>query len=75
VDGVEHPDREGEPMIGIAPNGPYVVAGGATLEDAAFGEGASREHFTLCRCGASTNKPFCSGAHWNVTFDEHASSK
>ena len=72
VDGVEHPDREGDPMIFIAPNGPYVIVGGAALEDAAFGEGASRKHLALCRCGKSQNKPFCSGAHWHVQFDEHA---
>lgn len=72
VDGVEHRDRDGDPTIFIAPNGPYVIVGGAELQDAAFGEGASQEHFDLCRCGASQNKPFCSGAHWNVQFDEHA---
>jgi CDGSH-type Zn-finger protein len=72
VDGVEHRDREGDPMILIAPNGPYVIVGGADLQDAEFGEGASHEHFDLCRCGQSKNKPFCSGAHWYVQFDEHA---
>ena len=23
---------------------------------------------TLCRCGHSDNKPFCSGKHWGVNF-------
>ncbi len=50
-------------MVVIVPNGPYAVKGGADLQGADFGEGASREHFTLCRCGQSKNKPFCSGAH------------
>lgn len=27
---------------------------------------------SLCRCGRSQNKPFCSGAHWDHHFDEHA---
>ena len=72
VDGVEHRDRETEPVILIAPNGPYAVKGGAALLEVTWGEGASREHFDLCRCGHSTNKPFCSGAHWNHQFDEHA---
>lgn len=72
VDGTEHRDRESDPEILIVPNGPYAVRGGADLE-AEWGEGASREHFTLCRCGHSKNKPFCNGAHWNHHFDENAS--
>ncbi len=54
----------------VMPGGPYAIRGGAELEGADFGEGASREHFTLCRCGKSTNKPFCSGAHWYHSFDD-----
>jgi CDGSH-type Zn-finger protein len=72
IDGVEHRDQEREPAIMIAPNGPYAVFGGADLQETEFGEGASREHFDLCRCGRSRNKPFCSGAHWDHRFDEHA---
>ena len=45
---------------------------GADLKDVEWGEGASREHFDLCRCGQSKNKPFCNGAHWHHHFDEHA---
>jgi len=68
VDGVEHRDRTGEPTIFVAPNGPYVVSGGPELLDTVCGEGASREHFTLCRCGGSGNKPFCDGSHRNIKF-------
>ena len=32
--------------------------------------GASREHYALCRCGHSQNKPFCSGMHWYVEFKD-----
>ena len=71
IDGVEQSERGGEPKAMFAPNGPYVFTGGAEL-DAKLGQGATTDHFTLCRCGASTNKPFCSGAHWNVSFDEDA---
>jgi CDGSH-type Zn-finger protein len=70
VDDVEHRDREGEPAIFIAPNGPYVVSGGPDLIDTTRGEGASTEHFTLCRCGGSKNKPFCDGTHWHKKFKD-----
>ena len=36
--------------------------------DVARNEGASREHYSLCRCGHSQNKPFCSGMHYYVNF-------
>jgi CDGSH-type Zn-finger protein len=68
LQGVEHRDREGEPVIFVAPNGPYLVTGGPELLDTERGEGASTEHFTLCRCGGSKNKPFCDGTHWHKKF-------
>jgi hypothetical protein len=68
VDGVEHRNREGEPAIFVAPNGPYLVTGEPELLDTTRGEGASTEHFTLCRCGGSKNKPFCDGTHWYNKF-------
>lgn len=68
VNGIETRDRDGEPTIFIAPNGPYVVSGGPDLIDTTRGEYASSEHFTLCRCGESKNKPFCDGTHWHNNF-------
>jgi len=47
-----------------------VVTGSVALVDARWGEGASREHYTLCRCGASKNKPFCDGSHWDARFTD-----
>ena len=78
IGGVEHRDGDGDaaPVVGYVPNGPYVVrGGGAALKDAEQGEGASTKRFALCRCGQSTNKPFCSGAHWYHQFDEHAQKR
>lgn len=68
VGGEEHRDRDAAPAIRLMKNGPYMVSGGIALEGVDFGEGASREHFTLCRCGASRNKPFCDGSHSRVGF-------
>ena len=71
VDDVENRNREGgEPTIFVAPNGPYVVSGGPDLIDTTRAEGSSNEHFTLCRCGGSKNKPFCDGTHWYNKFTD-----
>lgn len=59
-----------EPMVTVTDNGPYAVSGGIELMNVEFGDGASKEHYTLCRCGASRNKPFCDGSHWAVGFKD-----
>ena len=72
IDGVEHRDQERPPMVTVTDDGPYAIAGGIDLVDVPFGDGASRERYTLCRCGQSKNKPFCDGSHWNAGFRDPA---
>jgi CDGSH-type Zn-finger protein/truncated hemoglobin YjbI/ferredoxin len=66
-------DQEREQAIEISKDGPYRVTGGIPLLDprghhVVRNAGASLEHYSLCRCGHSQNKPFCSGMHWSVEF-------
>ncbi len=74
VDEVEHRDQDREPMVTVTKDGPYAVTGGIELVGQAMGDGASVEHYTLCRCGASMNKPFCDGSHWHIGFKDDAST-
>ncbi len=67
---VEHRDQARAPAIAVTANGPYAVTGGIELVGVAMGDGASTEHFTLCRCGESKNKPFCDGSHWASGFKD-----
>ena len=59
--------------IFVSPNGPYVVKGKALLLDTVRGKGGSETTCTLCRCGASKNKPFCDGSHWDINFTDNDS--
>jgi CDGSH-type Zn-finger protein/ferredoxin len=73
IDGIEYRDRnERKPMVTVLKDGPYAITGGIDLigDDIQFAEGFSKEHYTLCRCGASNNKPFCDGTHRSVNFKD-----
>ncbi len=58
-------------VIRVKPNGPFGVTGeldlisvkGEKLEGCING-------CSLCRCGASNNKPFCDGSHHRVGFKD-----
>ena len=52
------------------PNGPYLVEGPVDIYDTAGNKIATddRPKIALCRCGASSNKPFCDGTHSKIGF-------
>lgn len=50
-------------------NGPYLVSGSVKLTDPNGREIAHPEQMALCRCGGSSNKPFCDGTHLSNGFD------
>jgi CDGSH-type Zn-finger protein/truncated hemoglobin YjbI len=61
--------------IEVTKDGPYRITGSLPLTDAGGrpvkrAAGSSLEHYALCRCGHSQNKPFCSGMHWYVDFKD-----
>jgi CDGSH-type Zn-finger protein/truncated hemoglobin YjbI len=78
IDGVEARDdvdyhNTRTAQVEVTKDGPYRVTGAIRLLDAngdrvARNQGASIEHYALCRCGHSQNKPFCSGMHYYVNF-------
>jgi CDGSH-type Zn-finger protein len=60
----------GVAIIKVRQNGPYLVEGddvtvvdwnGSTYQ-------LTKRPFALCRCGGSTNKPFCDGTHSRLGF-------
>ncbi|MEO8107371.1 MAG: CDGSH iron-sulfur domain-containing protein, partial [Actinomycetes bacterium] len=55
-------------QIFLVPDGPLLVTGGATIDRSDGVVLESRNRVTLCRCGASENKPLCDGSHAKVEF-------
>jgi CDGSH-type Zn-finger protein len=49
-------------VVAVWENGPYAVRGDVRVA------GQTVTRCTLCRCGASANKPFCDGSHVAAGF-------
>ncbi len=57
-------------QVTVTDNGPYQVAGAIELVDADGNAIATKGSTVfLCRCGGSTNKPFCDGTHSKIGFE------
>lgn len=57
-----------DPALGCS--GPLWVRGAIPIESADGKRYERRNRVTLCRCGASTNKPFCNGSHASIEFND-----
>lgn len=64
------------PSIGVVEDlalhcsGPLWVRGGVRIESENGVPYEVRNRVTLCRCGASVNKPFCNGSHASIRFND-----
>ncbi len=67
---------EGEVTITVRPNGPFRVEGPIKLvnTDGTIIDTTGKPGVSLCRCGASTNKPFCDGTHSKIGFQAAAAA-
>ncbi|MCT1530362.1 CDGSH iron-sulfur domain-containing protein [Sphingobacterium daejeonense] len=69
-------DKDIEPTIGLIedmPNncsGPIALWGGIPVKSSNGKYYEVRNRQTLCRCGQSTNKPFCDGTHASMKFQD-----
>ena len=55
--------------IKLAGNGPLLLEGPVTINSADGEISAGGSKAALCRCGASSNKPFCDGTHKAIGFE------
>jgi CDGSH-type Zn-finger protein len=58
-----------DPEMGVS--GPLWVRGGIQVLSADGRSYEVRNRVTLCRCGHSSNKPFCDGSHIEGAFHDH----
>ncbi len=58
-----------DPILKIS--GPIWVRGGIRIESADGSSYEVRNRVTLCRCGNSSNKPFCDASHVASHFNDH----
>lgn len=57
------------PTITVTENGPYEITGQVEIRNDAGELVKQTRKTSLCRCGASGNKPFCDGSHEKVGFE------
>ncbi len=63
VDGTTEVRRQDEVSIRIVENGPYEITGPVEFDAPQWSKNASQTNFALCRCGKSSNNPFCDYSH------------
>lgn len=69
VDNIKYDEYYVKEEVELAENGPLLVKGSIKLEDEDKPE--TDDHYALCKCGHSRNKPFCSGQHWCLKTNEY----
>jgi uncharacterized Fe-S cluster protein YjdI len=57
-------------VVETLPNGPLLVYGNITVKHAGSEEMKASKVTAFCRCGASSNKPYCDGTHVKINFSD-----
>lgn len=66
----ERPATVQKVHLDILPDGPIILRGNCTIRYADGTEGIINNVSSFCRCGHSTNKPFCDGSHYEHKFKD-----
>lgn len=61
-------DVQAESIVEPVPNGPLLVYGNLKVKDTDGHETQKNKVTAFCRCGASSNKPYCDGSHVKIGF-------
>lgn len=64
----EAPEITADTKVEVMPNGPLMVYGNITVKKTNGEELKKYKVTAFCRCGQSSNKPFCDGSHIKANF-------
>jgi len=65
----EPPQGEGPLRVTVRPNAMLIAKGPMNITSADGSCSTTRNSAALCRCGESSNKPFCDASHRQCRFD------
>lgn len=68
VDGGEQEEAVADPLVMAARNGPLFLLGNIAVRNSDGEVIREATRMALCRCGESSNKPFCDGTHRAIGF-------
>ncbi len=69
-EGKQEEENNTEPVeISLMKNGPILVNGPFCVKDADGNTIKEGKKAAFCRCGGSSNKPFCDGTHKSIGFE------
>ena len=60
---------EGAQIVEVVKGGPLMVHGNIKVKNYDGSESSKDRLTAFCRCGASSNKPYCDGSHKQVEFE------
>lgn len=55
--------------VKVIPGGPLMITGTCEITHANGDTETKENRTTFCRCGASSNKPFCDGKHKTMDWE------
>jgi len=61
---------QSQTTVHVSKGGPYLVKGKFVFVGTDGKEEIKEGSVALCRCGSSSNKPFCDGTHRKIDFDK-----
>ena len=70
LDGEQDEVPDIQTTVEVRPNGPLFLRGEIQIRNAGGDIIREDTRVALCRCGYSSNKPFCDGSHRRVQFEE-----